>query len=157
MTFGTSGRRNSPIDAAFDDQHFAGLPGDLRLPPRSAHHRSVVCRTCAHGVAEQAWQTAIEVFAANDVTVFADSRDHRTPSPVISRAIVRHNYNGRSNGLADGVVITPARNQPEDHRLKYIGVDGGLASPATTAWISARVNELYVGKLRRVRRSRSPR
>ena len=153
VMFGTSGHRSSSIDTAFDDQHFAAICQAICDYRRDQHIIGpLFVGHDAHGLAEPAWQTAIEVFAANDVTVFADSRDHRTPSPVMSRAIVRHNYNGRGNGLADGVVITPARNQPEDQWLKYVGVDGGRASTATTAWISARVNELYVGKLRRVRR-----
>jgi phosphoglucomutase len=153
VVFGTSGHRSSSIDAAFDDQLFAGICQAICDYRRDQHIIGpLFVGHDAHGIAEPAWQTAIEVFAANDVTVLAASRDHQTPSPVISRAIVRHNYNGRGNGLADGVVITPAHNQPEDHWLKCIGVDGGPASAATAAWIGARVNELSVGKLRGVRR-----
>jgi len=95
--------------------------------------------------------TALEVLAANDAEVLVDSRDGFTPTPALSRAILAYN-DDRTSGLADGIVITPSHNPPEDGGFKYNPPDGGPASAELTSGIQSRANELLVGGLREVRR-----
>lgn len=95
--------------------------------------------------------TALEVFAANDVTTLIDSRDGYTPTPAVSHAILTYNR-GRSSGLADGVVVTPSHNPPDDGGFKYNPPNGGPADTDATKWIQDRANELIAGGLAGVRR-----
>jgi phosphoglucomutase len=95
--------------------------------------------------------TALEVFAANDVTTLIDSRDGYTPTPSVSRAILAHNR-GRTTGLADGVVVTPSHNPPYDGGFKYNPPNGGPADTDATKWIQDRANALIAAGLKEVRR-----
>ena len=106
-----------------------------------------------HALSEPAWATALEVLAANDVTVLVDDRDGYTPTPAVSHAIIRAN-GGRSTGagLADGIVVTPSHNPPADGGFKYNPPHGGPADTDATSVIAARANELIAAGLDGVRR-----
>ena len=106
-----------------------------------------------HALSEPAFVTALEVLIANDVPVLADSRDGYTPTPSLSRAILVYNE-GRADGLADGIVVTPSHNPPEDGGFKYNPPDGGPAATEITSVIQDRANELLRGGLKEVRRIR---
>ena len=106
-----------------------------------------------HALSEPAFVTALEVLAANEVTVLVDSRDGYTPTPSLSLAILMHN-DGRASGLADGIVITPSHNPPPDGGFKYNPPDGGPAGAQITSVIQDRANELLATGLRAVRRVR---
>ena len=152
VMFGTSGHRGSALGGSFNEAHIlaisqavcchrakAGISGPLFLGRDT------------HALSEPAWRTAIEVFAANDVTVLVDAHDGFTPTPVISRAILTYNRR-RSSGLADGVVITPSHNPPEDGGFKYHPPHGGPSEPEVTTSIERLANALLEARLKRVRR-----
>jgi phosphoglucomutase len=104
-----------------------------------------------HALSEPAFATALEVFVANDVQVLVDSREGYTPTPAVSLAILIHNA-GRTDGLADGVVVTPSHNPPEDGGFKYNPPDGGPADSTITKGIQDRANELLEAGLVGVKR-----
>jgi phosphoglucomutase len=104
-----------------------------------------------HALSEPAKVSALEVFAANGVTVLIDSRDGYTPTPAVSHAILSHNR-GQDAGLADGVVVTPSHNPPSDGGFKYNPPNGGPAGSDATSWIQDRANALIAGGLKEVRR-----
>ncbi len=154
VSFGTSGHRGSALDAAFNDDHIAatsqaiceyraaqGITGPLFLGRDT------------HALSAPATDTALEVFAANGVTVLIDSHDGYTPTPAVSRAILQ--YNGaRAAGqrLADGVVVTPSHNPPRDGGFKYNPPSGGPAGSEATGAIQDRANALLEAGLAGVRR-----
>src|SRR4029079_7948490 len=105
----------------------------------------------SHALSEPASQSALEVFAANELTVLIDSRGGYTPTPAVSRAILAYNA-GRTAQLADGVVVTPSHNPPADGGFKYNPPDGGPAGTEITGWIQRRANELLSAGLDGVRR-----
>ncbi|MBN9733975.1 MULTISPECIES: phosphoglucomutase (alpha-D-glucose-1,6-bisphosphate-dependent) [unclassified Pseudonocardia] len=155
VAFGTSGHRGSAFTATFNDDHIAatsqaiveyragqGIDGPLFLGRDS------------HALSEPAWLTAAEVFAANGVELVIDSRDGLTPTPAISHAILVTNA-GRSQHLADGVVVTPSHNPPADGGFKYNPPDGGPAGTEATSWIANRANELLEAGLSGIRRTAS--
>ncbi|NHC44844.1 phosphoglucomutase (alpha-D-glucose-1,6-bisphosphate-dependent) [Motilibacter aurantiacus] len=152
VSFGTSGHRGSSLATAFNDAHIAatsqaiceyrasqGIDGPLFLGKDT------------HALSEPAWATALEVFAANDVTVLVDSADRYTPTPAVSHAILRHNATGPAH-RADGVVVTPSHNPPRDGGFKYNPPDGGPAGSDVTGWIQDRANEHLTHGLADVRR-----
>ncbi|MFE9414575.1 phosphoglucomutase (alpha-D-glucose-1,6-bisphosphate-dependent) [Streptomyces griseofuscus] len=152
VAFGTSGHRGSSLASAFNEDHIAatsqaiceyragqGIDGPLFLGADT------------HALSEPAKVTALEVFAANDVTVLIDSADGYTPTPAVSHAILTHNR-GRTTGLADGVVVTPSHNPPADGGFKYNPPSGGPAASDATSWIQDRANEIITGGLKDVRR-----
>ncbi|HEY5984912.1 MAG TPA: phosphoglucomutase, alpha-D-glucose phosphate-specific, partial [Streptosporangiaceae bacterium] len=104
-----------------------------------------------HALSEPAYVTALEVLAANGVSVLADSRGGYTPTPALSLAILMHNE-GRADGLADGIVVTPSHNPPEDGGFKYNPPDGGPSGSQITTAIEDRANDLLRGGMREVRR-----
>src|SRR5207302_646344 len=93
----------------------------------------------------------LEVLAANDVDVMVDARDGFAPTPAVSLAILRYNR-GRTDGLADGIVVTPSHNPPEDGGFKYNPPNGGPADTAVTSWIQNRANALLEARLAGVKR-----
>jgi len=152
VAFGTSGHRGSSLSVGFNEDHILatsqaiceframrGITGPLFLGVDT------------HALSEPARVSALEVFAANDVTVLLDSRDGYTPTPALSHAILTHNR-GRRDGLADGVVITPSHNPPSDGGYKYNPPNGGPADTDVTSWIQDRANELIAGGLKEVKR-----
>src|SRR3954452_20155901 len=152
VSFGTSGHRGSSLSTSFNEEHIIatsqaiceyragrGVDGPLFLGADT------------HALSGPATISALEVFAANEVTVLIDSRDRFTPTPSLSRAILAHNE-GRSSGLADGVVVTPSHNPPGDGGFKYNPTDGGPAGTDVTGWVQDRANELLADGCRGVRR-----
>ena len=154
VTFGTSGHRGSAFRLSFNEDHIAATTQaicDYRA--RAGITGPLFIGRDTHALSEPAFVTALEVLAANDVDVLADSGGGYTPTPSLSRAILMHNE-GRAGGLADGIVVTPSHNPPEDGGFKYNPPDGGPAASQITAAIQDRANELLRGGLREVRRVR---
>jgi phosphoglucomutase len=151
VTFGTSGHRGSALTASFNEDHIlaatqaicdyragAGIEGPLYLGMDT------------HALSEPARATALEVLAANGVTVLLDARDGYTPTPAVSRAILARNASGGAR--ADGIVVTPSHNPPADGGFKYNPPDGGPAGTEITRLIQDRANSLLAEGLAGVRR-----
>ena len=144
VSFGTSGHRGSPFDGTFTEAHILaitqaiceyragkGISGPLYLGKDT------------HAASHAAERTALEVLAANGVTVVVQAEDGYTPTPVISRAILADNAErGTRNGQADGIVVTPSHNPPQDGGFKYNPPNGGPADTDVTGWIQDRANAL---------------
>ncbi len=152
VAFGTSGHRGSSFATTFNDDHIAATSQAI-VEYRTAQGTTgpLFIGRDTHALSEPAWRTALEVFAANDVTVLIDADNGFTPTPAVSHAILRYNR-GRQDGLADGVVVTPSHNPPADGGFKYNGTNGGPADTSATSWIAGRANELLEAKLEGVRR-----
>jgi phosphoglucomutase len=152
VAFGTSGHRGSSLRNAFNEQHIAATSQAI-VEYRRAQGTDgpLFLGRDTHALSEPAMVTALEVFAANDVTTLIDSRDGYTPTPALSHAILTYNR-GRDSGLADGVVVTPSHNPPDDGGFKYNPPNGGPADTDATKWIQDRANELIAGGLTGVRR-----
>ena len=151
VSFGTSGHRGSALNKSFNEHHILvvcqaiseyraeqGIKGPLFLGKDT------------HALSEAAFRTAIEVLVANDVQVMIQEGDGYTPTPVISHAILTHNASGTDK--ADGIVITPSHNPPEDGGIKYNPPKGGPADKDITDWIAARANDLLADNLEGVKR-----
>ncbi|MFY1684090.1 phosphoglucomutase (alpha-D-glucose-1,6-bisphosphate-dependent) [Micromonospora sp. WMMD730] len=152
VSFGTSGHRGSSLRNAFNSDHILavtqalcdyrreqGLTGPLFLARDT------------HALSAPAEADALEVLAGNGVTVLRDSRDGYTPTPALSHAVLTHNR-GRTDGLADGIVITPSHNPPDDGGFKYNPTNGGPADTDVTRWIQDRANAILAAGLKEVRR-----
>ena len=152
VSFGTSGHRGSALDTAFNEDHILATSQAI-CEYRAAHDIDgpLFLGADTHALSEPAQRSALEVFAANGVTVLVDARGGYTPTPAVSRAILAHNE-GRSEHHADGVVVTPSHNPPRDGGFKYNPPDGGPAGTDITGWIQDRANELLRGGLADVRR-----
>ncbi|WP_460110509.1 phosphoglucomutase (alpha-D-glucose-1,6-bisphosphate-dependent) [Streptomyces sp. YKOK-J1] len=152
VAFGTSGHRGSSLASAFNEDHIAATSQAI-CEYRAAQgvDGPLFLGADTHALSEPARVTALEVFAANDVTVLIDSADGYTPTPAVSHAILTHNR-GRDAGLADGVVVTPSHNPPADGGFKYNPPSGGPAASDATTWIQDRANQIITGGLKEVRR-----
>jgi phosphoglucomutase len=154
VAFGTSGHRGSSLRTSFNDTHIAATTQAICDYRREqGYDGPLFMGRDTHALSEPAWTTALEVLAANDVTVLVDDRDGYTPTPAVSHAIIRAN-GGRSSGagLADGIVVTPSHNPPADGGFKYNPPHGGPADTDATSVIAARANELIAAGLDGVRR-----
>ena len=152
VAFGTSGHRGSAFNNAFNEAHILAISQALCEHRRNAGLSGpLFVGIDTHALAEPALASALEVFAANGVEVMIDARDGYTPTPVISHAILTYNR-GRSEGLADGVVITPSHNPPEDGGFKYNPPNGGPADTDITGGIERAANRLLEDGLNGVRR-----
>jgi phosphoglucomutase len=154
VAFGTSGHRGSSLKASFNEAHIAAITQAIcEYRARCGYTGPLFLGRDTHALSEPAWVTALEVLAANDVTVLIDSRDGYTPTPALSHAIITAN-GGRTDGpgLADGIVVTPSHNPPADGGFKYNPPHGGPADTDATAVIAERANELIAGNLAGVRR-----
>jgi phosphoglucomutase len=152
VAFGTSGHRGSSLRTAFNEDHIVATSQaivEYRRDQGTDGPLYLVRDT--HALSEPAMISALEVFAANDVRVLIDSRDGYTPTPALSHAILTYNK-GRTSGLADGVVVTPSHNPPDDGGFKYNPPHGGPADTDATKWIQDRANALIAGGLKEVRR-----
>ena len=152
VTFGTSGHRGSSLTRTFNEwhvlaisqaiceyRHQAGITGPLYIGIDT------------HALSVPAFRSALEVLAANGVGVLVAANDAFTPTPAVSHAILVHNR-GRVDALADGIVVTPSHNPPEDGGFKYNPANGGPADKDITDWIGARANALIADALRGVKR-----
>ncbi len=154
VAFGTSGHRGSSLRTAFNETHILATTQAIVDYRRSqGYDGPLFVGRDTHGLSEPAWASALEVLAANDVTVLVDDRDGYTPTPAVSHAILRAN-GGRTtgSGLADGIVVTPSHNPPSDGGFKYNPPHGGPADADATSVIAARANELIRGGLAEVQR-----
>ncbi|MFN8478372.1 MAG: phosphoglucomutase (alpha-D-glucose-1,6-bisphosphate-dependent) [Kouleothrix sp.] len=152
VAFGTSGHRGSSLSNSFNEQHILAICQAL-CEFRQAHglNGPLFLGMDTHALSEAALATAIEVFAANGADIMIDQSFGYTPTPVISHAILTYNR-GRTAQLADGVVITPSHNPPDDGGFKYNPPSGGPADTTITAQIQRRANELLADGLRAVKR-----
>jgi phosphoglucomutase len=142
VNFGTSGHRGSSLHGTFTESHILAITQaicDYRQARGIAGPLFMGKDT--HALSTPAQQTALEVLAANGVETFIQREDGVTPTPVISRAILVYNR-GRKEHLADGIVITPSHNPPEDGGLKYNPPNGGPADTDVTHWVENRANDL---------------
>ncbi|MBB5048779.1 phosphoglucomutase [Rhodopseudomonas rhenobacensis] len=152
VAFGTSGHRGSALNNAFNEAHILAVSqGVCEYRRRAGIDGPLFIGIDTHALAEPALASALEVFAANGVEVMIDENGGYTPTPVISHAILSYNR-GRSSGLADGVVITPSHNPPEDGGFKYNPPNGGPADTDITSDIERTANALLEDGLRGVRR-----
>lgn len=152
VTFGTSGHRGSSFKRSFNEQHILAVTQAVcEYRATQQTNGPLYLGKDTHALSEPAFMTALEVLAANHVTVVIDRHDGYTPTPVISHAILTYNRN-RTSAVADGIVITPSHNPPEDGGIKYNPPHGGPADTQVTKWIEDRANALLVDKLQGVQR-----
>jgi phosphoglucomutase len=152
VVFGTSGHRGSAFLASFNDWHIAAITQAVCNYRRHAGiDGPLFLGMDTHALSEPAFATALEVLAANGVETMIDQHGGFTPTPVISHAILTYNR-GRKAGLADGVVISPSHNPPDDGGFKYNPPNGGPADVDVTGWIQAAANDFLVEKLKGVKR-----
>ena len=152
VVFGTSGHRGSAFDHAFNEWHILAITQAI-CDYRKQHsiQGPLFLGIDTHALSEPAFASAVEVLAANDVDVMLADTEAYTPTPVVSHAILSYNR-GRKTGLADGIVITPSHNPPEDGGFKYDPPHGGPAESQVTNWIESKANELLTVGLTGVKR-----
>jgi phosphoglucomutase len=152
VAFGTSGHRGSSLRHGFNERHILAVTQAIcTYRKEQGIDGPLFLGWDTHALSEPARVSALEVLAANDVTVFVDSRNGATPTPVVSRAIIAHNR-GKKSGLADGIVITPSHNPPDSGGFKYNPPSGGPADGAVTGAIEKAANLLLEADLRGVSR-----
>jgi phosphoglucomutase len=152
VAFGTSGHRGSAFEGSFNEAHILAITQAIcAYRRRQKIDGPLYLGIDTHALSESAFATALEVLAANGVDVMIDDRGGYTPTPVISHAILAHNR-GRTSGLADGIVVTPSHNPPEDGGFKYNPPHGGPADTHVTRWIQDQANALLTGGLAGVER-----
>jgi len=141
VLFGTSGHRGSSFDSSFNEYHILAITQAI-CAYRKEHKIDgpLFLGIDTHALSIPAFSTALEVLAANKVEVIIADGDEYTPTPVISHAIINYNKN-RKDGFADGIVITPSHNPPNDGGFKYNTPDGGPSASSVTNWIQAKANE----------------
>jgi phosphoglucomutase len=145
VAFGTSGHRGSSLNGTFTEAHILTITQAICDYRRGrGTDGPLYMGKDTHALSGPAQRTALEVLAANEVTTIIQRDDGVTPTPVISRAILAYNR-GRKGHLADGIVITPSHNPPEDGGFKYNPTNGGPADTDVTAWVQDRANELLRG------------
>ncbi|MEU8662111.1 phosphoglucomutase (alpha-D-glucose-1,6-bisphosphate-dependent) [Actinoplanes philippinensis] len=155
VAFGTSGHRGSSLRTAFNEDHIAATSQAIVEYRRDQGTTGpLFLGRDTHALSEPALITALEVFAANDVRVLVDSRDRYTPTPALSHAILRWNRDNQAQ--ADGVVVTPSHNPPDDGGFKYNPPNGGPADTDATRWIQDRANAIIAAGLKEVRRAARP-
>ncbi|GAA2632403.1 phosphoglucomutase (alpha-D-glucose-1,6-bisphosphate-dependent) [Dactylosporangium fulvum] len=148
VAFGTSGHRGSSLRRSFNEDHIVAVSQAIcEYREHQGYRGPLFVGKDTHALSEPATVSALEVFAANGVTVLIDSRDGYTPTPALSHAILSNRHRG-----ADGVVVTPSHNPPEDGGFKYNPPHGGPADTDATKWIQDRANALLADGLRGVRR-----
>jgi phosphoglucomutase len=153
VQFGTSGHRGSAFAGTFNESHILSIAQaicDYRTQKKIEGPLFLGIDT--HALSVPAFASALEVLAANRVEVMIAGDDEYTPTPAISHAILTHNR-GRTGGFADGVVITPSHNPPEDGGFKYNPPHGGPAGTPVTRWIEARANKYLESELRGLKRN----
>jgi phosphoglucomutase len=152
VSFGTSGHRGSPLHGSFTEAHILAITQAICDYRQSVSTDGpLYMGKDTHAVSDPAQRTALEVLAANNVDTIIQRENGVTPTPVISRAILVYNR-GRRQHLADGIVITPSHNPPEDGGFKYNPTNGGPADTDVTRWVEDRANELLRGKNAGVKR-----
>jgi phosphoglucomutase len=152
VSFGTSGHRGSAFHRAFNEAHVVAMTQAICLYRRSKGiDGPLFLARDTHALSEPAFASTLEVLAGNGVEARIDATDGPTATPVLSHAILAHNR-GRTRGLADGVVLTPSHNPPEDGGFKYNPPSGGPADTDVTRWVQDEANKLLEGRLADVAR-----
>lgn len=152
IAFGTSGHRGSSLSNSFNENHILAITQAICFYRKTQNiDGPLYLGFDTHALSAPAFATTMEVLAANNVEVMIAIGDEYTPTPVISHAILQYNI-GRKSGLADGIVITPSHNPPDDGGFKYNPPNGGPASSTITNWIEAKANELLQNNLSLVKR-----
>ena len=152
VSFGTSGHRGSSFKNSFNENHILAITQAIclyRIQQKTDGPLFLGFDT--HALSAPSYATTMEVLAANHVEVMIANGDEYTPTPVISHAILKYNK-GRKTGLADGIVITPSHNPPDDGGFKYNPPNGGPAGNEVTKWIEKKANELLQNNLNGVKR-----
>ncbi len=152
VSFGTSGHRGSSFHCAFNEWHILAIAQAICVYRREKGiDGPLFLGIDTHALAEPAFASAMEVLAANEVDVMIAPDGEYTPTPAVSHAILRYNR-GRKTGLADGIVVTPSHNPPEDGGFKYNPPHGGPADSVTTSFIQDRANQFLEKGLDGVKR-----
>jgi phosphoglucomutase len=152
VAFGTSGHRGSAFNNSFNEWHVLAITEAIcRYRKQQAIDGPLFLGIDTHALSEPARTSALEVLAANGVDVMLAVNDEYTPTPCVSHAILTYNR-GRTGRLADGIVVTPSHNPPDNGGFKYNPPHGGPADPAATGWIEAAANGLLQDGLRGVSR-----
>ena len=152
VAFGTSGHRGSSLNTSFNENHIVAITEAIcRYREHQGIDGPLFLAKDTHALSEPAFAAALEVLTANEVDVMIDSRNGYTPTPALSHAILTFNR-GRQKNLADGIVITPSHNPPEDGGFKYNPPTGGPADTGATKWIEDHANALLARGLGNVRR-----
>ncbi len=151
VTFGTSGHRGSSLRSTFNEHHVLAITQAVCEYRHSAGiNGPLYIGIDTHALSEAAFASVVEVATANGCQIYYQIGRDYTPTPVISHAIV--SYNRKGDEKADGIVITPSHNPPEDGGIKYNPPHGGPAETSITSWIENRANELMAGKLSGIKR-----
>jgi phosphoglucomutase len=152
VSFGTSGHRGTSLNGTFTEAHILAITQAIcDYGASRGINGPLFVGKDTHALSGPAQRTALEVIAANGDIAVIQQDDGFTPTPVISRAILTHNR-GRKDELADGIVITPSHNPPEDGGFKYNSINGGPADTDITKWIQDRANAILRGGNREVKR-----
>ena len=145
VSFGTSGHRGTPSAGSFNEAHILAITQAIvEFRHSKGTTGPLFMGLDTHALSAPAQRTALEVLAANDVQTVISRNGEATPTPAISREILVHNR-GRTEAFADGIVITPSHNPPEDGGFKYNPPDGGPADTDVTKWVQDRANDLLRG------------
>ena len=152
IAFGTSGHRGCAFENSFNESHVLAISQAIcDFRKRRGNVGPLFLGIDTHALSGPACASALEVLAANGVNVMLAAHDEPTPTPAVSHAILGHNR-GRTGGIADGIVITPSHNPPEDGGIKYNPPNGGPADAGVTSWVEARANALLENDLYGVQR-----
>jgi phosphoglucomutase len=152
VAFGTSGHRGSSFSSSFNEWHILAITQAIcQFRKQKNINGPLFLGIDTHALSEPAAMTTLEVLAANGVDVMISVNNEYTPTPAVSHAILTYNK-GRTDGLADGIVITPSHNPPDDGGFKYNATHGGPAGTDITQWVEKRANEILEDKLKDVKR-----
>ena len=152
VAFGTSGHRGSSLERSFNEWHVLAITQAIcEYRARQGIDGPLFIGLDTHALSLPAFQSALEVLAANGVETLISARGEYTPTPAVSHAILVHNR-GRQSRLADGIVVTPSHNPPADGGFKYNPPNGGPADTAITGWMETRANALLESRIKQVRR-----
>ncbi|MES1153989.1 MAG: alpha-D-glucose phosphate-specific phosphoglucomutase, partial [Rhodanobacter sp.] len=152
VAFGTSGHRGSSFDRSFNEWHILAISQAIcEYRKGKGIDGPLFIGADTHALSQPAFENALEVLAANGVEAMISSGGEYTPTPAVSHAILVYNK-GRTRGLADGIVITPSHNPPDNGGFKYNPSNGGPADSDITKWVENRANALLEGGLKDVRR-----
>ena len=152
VAFGTSGHRGSSFNNSFNENHIIAITQAICFYRKEQKiDGPLYVGFDTHALSAPAFATTLEVLAANDIEVMIATDDEYTPTPAISHAILQYNKE-RNTGLADGIVITPSHNPPDDGGFKYNPTNGGPASGTVTNWIEGKANELLQNNCQSVKR-----
>jgi phosphoglucomutase len=152
VAFGTSGHRGSSLNNSFNENHILAITQAICFYRKEQKiDGPLYLGFDTHALSAPAFATTMEVLVANDVEVMIADKDEYTTTPVISHAILKYNHE-RKTGLADGIVITPSHNPPDDGGFKYNPPSGGPAPGNVTNWIEKKANEFLQNNLHSVKR-----